>query len=460
MSRYEFGPFQVDAEQLLLLYGGQAVALGPKVVETLLALLEHPGELLGKHALLDRVWPEGYVEEANLAQNIYILRKTLKAHWPDEAIVTVPRRGYRFIASVRQVEAKTPSRGRGLPRWLGAAAAACAIVVFGTGAFLFSHPVGAKPHFDQRAARLYTIGWYYWNSRSPSGVAKSLKYFAQVVAADPRDARGYAALADANSTMSDYHFGALAPKVYLARAQIYAQKALALDPSSGAAYAALGLIALQKSAWRNASMQLQRAIALDPSYGPAHEWYGIALFGRGHVREGFAQLQTASNLDPLSVATTAWLGSAAYLDRRYAQAIAYARQTLDLAPDRTDMYSTIGLAYEARGDDARAIAAFKELGTRCTECRAQAAALLANVYAQDHRMADARTQLKYATEHAKDADPIDLAIALAAVGQRRDALEWLRRIHSSLSWTAIANDPRFDALRHDVGFQHLTRRPA
>ena len=76
MSLYQFGPFQLDAERLLLLDRGEPIAIGPKVVETLLALLEHPGELFAKNALLERIWPEGYVDEANLSQNIYVLRNT------------------------------------------------------------------------------------------------------------------------------------------------------------------------------------------------------------------------------------------------------------------------------------------------------------------------------------------------------------------------------------------------
>ena len=48
-------------------------------------------------ALLDRIWPEGYVDEANLAQNVYVLRKVLRGRWDVEAIETIPRRGYRFV---------------------------------------------------------------------------------------------------------------------------------------------------------------------------------------------------------------------------------------------------------------------------------------------------------------------------------------------------------------------------
>src|ERR1700753_2953475 len=104
MSLYEFGPFQLDAESLLLLRGGEPVALGPKVVATLLALIECPGEVHSKDELLDRVWPEGFVEESNLTQNVHRLRKILRESWGVDAIRTVPRRGYRFVEPVSKTE--------------------------------------------------------------------------------------------------------------------------------------------------------------------------------------------------------------------------------------------------------------------------------------------------------------------------------------------------------------------
>src|ERR1700752_3741199 len=104
MRVYQFGPFQLDIERLLLLHAAQPVSLGPKVVETLLALVEHPGDVVAKAQLLERIWPEGFVEEANLAQTIYVLRKTLRELAGLDAIETVPRRGYRFTAPVTLVE--------------------------------------------------------------------------------------------------------------------------------------------------------------------------------------------------------------------------------------------------------------------------------------------------------------------------------------------------------------------
>lgn len=472
MSVYEFGTFQLDAERLLLLDGGEPIALGPKVVETLLALIEHPGDVMTKSALLDRIWPEGYVDEANLAQNVYVLRKTLRGRRNLEAIETIPRRGYRFTADVRTLDSIAPAQpahGRARPprrwAWPFAAAAALALVLSGGVALALLIPARAAHPLSPDGARLYQIGRYYWNLRTPDGTAKSLGYFARVVDTDPLDARGYGALASADAIMGDYGYGPLPRKVYFARARAYARKALAIDPKYGEAYAVLGMLSSEHDGASGNQMklglsQLQRAIALDPSSGPAHEWYGVALFERGRFHEAYAELQKAAELDPLSVATAAWLGNAAYLERDYGDAIDYAREALDLAPHRAEVYETLGLSYEARGDQSRAIAAFRRLAADCRRCRAQAAALLAEAYAKSSRLSEARQQLAYARAHAKDVDPGDLAIALAAVGERDDALKWLQRNGGDAYVRAeIAHDPRFDRLRGQIELARV-QKPA
>lgn len=467
MSLYEFGPFQLDVERLLLLHGGEPVALGPKVVETLLALIEHPGEVLSKTSLLDRVWPEGFVEEANLAQNIYVLRKTLRTHWDRDAIETVPRRGYRFVAEVRLIEhvahaqPEVVTARRGMREAIARYATLAAAFIVLTGlAFAVTtkhpQPPATTIGLSDNGARLYTIGRYYWNLRTRDGVEKSVQYFSQVIDSDPHSARGYAALAEANEVMGNYHYGPLKSEVYTKRAHAYAEKAIALDPNSAEGHAALGVIALDYKQMPLALRELRRALELDPQYGPAHEWYGIALLGRGDLAQALHELRTAADLDPLSVATTAWLGEAAYYDRRFNDAIAYSRQTLDLSPQRADAYATIGLAYEARGDFARAVDAFTRFDKICSDCHAEAAAYLAHVFALQHRMHEAETQLAFAAAHAKDVEPQDLAIAMAAVGHRTIALGMLRHM-KSYDWYAIANDPRYDVLRDDKGFRKLAR---
>ncbi|HSE38337.1 MAG TPA: winged helix-turn-helix domain-containing protein, partial [Blastocatellia bacterium] len=99
---YEFGPFSLDAEKRVLLRDGEVVALMPKAFDTLLALVEHHGEVLEKNVLMDMLWPESEVEEGNLAYNISAIRKAL-GESPNERkyIITVPSKGYKFAADVK-----------------------------------------------------------------------------------------------------------------------------------------------------------------------------------------------------------------------------------------------------------------------------------------------------------------------------------------------------------------------
>ena len=73
----EFGPYRLDAANRLLYRDGQIVPLSPKVVDTLLVLVENVGSVVDKETLLRRVWPDTFVDENNLAQNISVLRRML-----------------------------------------------------------------------------------------------------------------------------------------------------------------------------------------------------------------------------------------------------------------------------------------------------------------------------------------------------------------------------------------------
>src|SRR5687767_11657140 len=100
---YEFGRFRIDAAERRLVRDGEPVLLPPKAFDTLLALVEHSGHLLQKDELMKTVWPEAFVEENNLTQHVYVLRKVLGERDGEKYIETVPRIGYRFTADVNEV---------------------------------------------------------------------------------------------------------------------------------------------------------------------------------------------------------------------------------------------------------------------------------------------------------------------------------------------------------------------
>jgi TolB-like protein/DNA-binding winged helix-turn-helix (wHTH) protein/Tfp pilus assembly protein PilF len=109
-QQYEFGQFRLDTEKRLLLRDGEAVSLAPKAFDLLLVLVRHSGQALEKDKLMEMLWPDSIVEEANLPQNISALRKAL-GETPNERkyIITVPGRGYKFAADVQEFAGESQS---------------------------------------------------------------------------------------------------------------------------------------------------------------------------------------------------------------------------------------------------------------------------------------------------------------------------------------------------------------
>ncbi len=106
---YEFGPFRLNAADRLLLRDGQPVPLTSKAFDTLLVLVRSSGHLVEKGELMERVWPDTFVEEGTLVQNIFTLRRVLgEAEGPQQYIETIPRRGYCFVAPVIALPAGSP----------------------------------------------------------------------------------------------------------------------------------------------------------------------------------------------------------------------------------------------------------------------------------------------------------------------------------------------------------------
>jgi TolB-like protein/DNA-binding winged helix-turn-helix (wHTH) protein/Tfp pilus assembly protein PilF len=115
---YKFGDFRIDVpKRRLLRADGDQVPLTPRVFETLLYLVEHSGEVIERDRIMDAVWPDAVVEENNITQNISTLRRILgEAPGSHQFIVTVPGRGYRFVAAVTTVEEAAEASSAGTTR--------------------------------------------------------------------------------------------------------------------------------------------------------------------------------------------------------------------------------------------------------------------------------------------------------------------------------------------------------
>ena len=130
MDRYEFGPFNLDRSPPALYRGEEFIPLSPKALDTLVLLVEQAGRIVTKDQLMQYVWPDAFVEDGNLANNISTLRKILNPHFKgDSPIATIARRGYRFTAPVTNTGAHVANADAATKRSPWPAAIGVALVI-------------------------------------------------------------------------------------------------------------------------------------------------------------------------------------------------------------------------------------------------------------------------------------------------------------------------------------------
>lgn len=227
---YEFAGYRLDAHRrrLVSIAENQPVALPPRVFETLLYLVEHPGEIVAKAVLLDAIWPDELAEENSLSQNISILRRSLgESPAEHRFVVTVPGRGYRFVATVRKVE---PPR----------------------------HDESAKVG-DSRS--LWSQAEGLANRPSEDNLRGALALLAQAIAIDPRMARAWCSMARIYGTCVVYDYPV---EDALALGEEASRLAIELDPAAPAAFAALGVVQALRGKWLEAESGFRRAAGLHP----------------------------------------------------------------------------------------------------------------------------------------------------------------------------------------------------
>jgi DNA-binding winged helix-turn-helix (wHTH) protein len=262
---YEFGPFSVDGGRRLLLRNGEPVPLSPKVFETLVALIENRERVLTKDELLQQVWGDTIVEEGGLTRNVSVLRKAL-GEKPDDHryIVTVPARGYQFVAGVREIRGNSESScdpapalaETGFKPWQGLSARR-GVVLGGLAAFALSaivyvlRPVGATDPVRREiaspvvapvnaAAYDSVLQARYLSVRTTDADTRAaIALLEHAVVLDPGFAVAYADLAAAYITRLTFvtpeETGDLEQRAFAA-----AEKALSLDANLAEAYLARG----------------------------------------------------------------------------------------------------------------------------------------------------------------------------------------------------------------------------
>lgn len=321
--------------------------------------------------------------------------------------------------------------------------------------------VGRSLVVAPEAYHLYLQGRYLWHQRTRDSLTRSAELFERATVLSPNYAQAFSGLADAYAVLGFYDY--LPPMQAFPRAKAAAQRALDLDAQLAHAHASLGYVALYYDwNWAEAEAAFERAITLNPSYSIGHQWYANYLTARGRFDEAVAAMRRAQEVDPLSLIASAALGWVHFYQRDYDAAVLQCQRTLELNPRFELAHLWAGWAHEAAGRHLEAVRHLTE-AVRLSADGAVAIASLGRAQALAGDSAGARQTL--ATLHRTQGaylPAFEVAKFHLALGERDEAIAWLRRAHAERSHSIVflSVDPQLDLLRHDARFVELESRIA
>lgn len=313
---YKFDGFKFDPAAPSLRHSGADVPLTPKVLQTLQILIEHRDRVISKEEFFQLLWPGLHVDENSLAQNIYLLRKTLKEREPDrDYIENVPKRGYRFAGNVRIARVRVRS--------LLVVVASLIVCLASAGILWRSSTARTQGTANEEAYNLYLLGRAIWTKRDPARMDQAFHYLRQAVDKDPQFALGWAALADLHAF--DFYPAAEARRA--------AEWALVLDPKLAEPYTTMGFIEMIHDwDWPAAERYFQKSIALNPRYATARQWYGLYLTLSGRFADAENQIREGLRLDPISINLLNQRCVMLYFAKEYQTALTECGKVLELDP--------------------------------------------------------------------------------------------------------------------------------
>jgi DNA-binding winged helix-turn-helix (wHTH) protein/tetratricopeptide (TPR) repeat protein len=482
---YEFGGFALEAgRRVLRRESGEPIALTAKVLDTLLYLIEHRGETLDKETLLRAIWPELVVEENNLTQNISTLREVLgEARGENRFIVTVPRKGYRFVAEVVERDGSeavpaSPMRdatnppalpvaptGRPFRRavWPGLALLVAALAA---GALLLrpdSAPTTPPPLAeiggtrDDAAHLLYNQGRFALSRNAEPSLQLAIDYFEKAIARDPQFALAHEGLGETYVMLGI--FGMRAPEDTFPRARDSVLKALRLEPRLALAYATRGHIKLQFDRdFDGAEADYTRAIELDPTISEPHLYRGTLSVMRGELDRGLEDMKQAQELEPLLTLSKTRAATMLFFARRYAEAEKQLEESLALDDHVAIAHRVLGRIYLHTGRYEPALAEFAKARGISPGCYAD----VANVYAFSGRRAEALAELERVMKMAagRYVSAIDIASIYAGLQDADNAMLWLDKAleQRAAALGFVAQNPIFDSLHGDPRFVAIVER--
>jgi DNA-binding winged helix-turn-helix (wHTH) protein/tetratricopeptide (TPR) repeat protein len=427
--RYRFGPFELDAEQYELREGSRVVHVEPRVLDVLFFLVRNRDRVVSKEEILDSVWEAKFIGDSALSRCIMQARKAIGAGFPgEEAIKTLRRRGFRFVAPVTEEN------------------------------------LGNVARIDTRVApdagKLLARARVLWMKRTPEDVRNAIVLLQQAIEIEPAYAAAFAALGDCYNYLG--YLQLTAPRSAFPKAEAAFARATALDPTLAEVHASRGFTQLVYG-WNPAAAEeaFAEAIRLDSGLATAHHWRGLFLLSQRKFAEADRALRHASVLAPLSAIFATAVGLPAMFSGDEEEAIRIFRSIIVSEPSFIPVHFYLGLALERSGRIEEAIDAFRT-ASAMGNLETEALPALAHALSKAGRTAEAAQIVERLTAASQQRfiSPFFFAVAAMGEGDAEGALRWLEEA------TAIrANrmyelhlDHRFVPLRDDARFIDILSR--
>jgi DNA-binding winged helix-turn-helix (wHTH) protein/Tfp pilus assembly protein PilF len=452
-----FGSHVFDPAKRELRCSGRLVSMPRKAFDLLAILIDRRGAAVSREELYDLLWPDGAVEDGNLTQAVYLVRRALDPSGDGRSYIeTLPRFGYRFA---RELAAPPPPVSRGRRRWTVPGLAAA--LALGLCVMLLGAPAAPTKPLAAEAATAYALGRFHVDMRGRENLRRSIGYFERTVHGAPSSALGYAGLASSHALLAEFERdGSARFEAEVRTAKAMQAEAVRRDRANAGAHAVAAFIAYRFDHDRAAAeREFRAAFEGDERDAMAHHWYGVFLLTRGRVDDGVAELEVAHRLEPTSEVYLRWLARGYVLQRRYADAGRAFAETLAIRP--TDGAAALGAAIAAEeqhryGD---ALAALDEAARLVPYEQRYAIPARARIMVRTGRLRpDAAQRARLARRVTTgQIDGAETALLFLAAGDRPRAVTALRYAvrRSEVDRALIRLDPRFAALRDDARFRAL-----
>ena len=468
-----FGVFEADLQTGELRRAGVRVKLQAQPFRVLTLLLERPGEIITRAAIVRELWGDDtYVD---FDQSVGAVLRRLRLALGDSGstpryIETLRGRGYRFLVPTQtegppaQLCPVASAQQQATPRsfsrsslYVTAAMTVTLSLLIGSGVAnrrrtgpavsgsdVPTQPATARPR-NMEAWFAYQKGRHLWTIRTAPAMEASIRYLETAVQLDPDYAPAHASLAD-GYVLLNFYTGRHS-KQWVSSARAASKRALELDVSMAQAHATQAYIRFYYEwDWPGAEKGFRTAIALDPNYATAHQWYAEYLFYMGRFEEALRAINRAHELEPQSAVISLQLAAPDLYSGNYTQAIDKIRNAKTLNPELPLGSYMLATCYEQLGRFDEAIEEYRAIAGTTLGLTG-----LGYVYGRSGRQKESRQILRRLIEswERDDVSAYHVARVFVGLGDSIQTFAWLKKAQAVRDerMVMVNVDPKLSTLR-------------